>query len=217
MRTMVRVSTMVGVTAVLLLGCVGVVAAPVGAATGGGECSLAGTANFDPPGLMATSGNFTYNFSGALTGCNSNTSAPATGTVYAGKAFTYTVTTTGYTANYTLPEATGSGGCAQSTTAGTSVTQWADGTYTIATYTTTGALAAVELQGTVVASTTLNLVSFTGTTTPPSTVTLANGPDFPVGDGVVGQLVFQTSDPTACQTGLTSASISGVLGLGSSS
>jgi hypothetical protein len=115
-----------------------------------------------------------------------------------------------------LPEATGTGGCAESTTSGTALASWADGTSTVITYTTTGAAVAVELQGTVVPSVTLVLVSATGPTPPPPP-TISSGPDFASGDGSIGQLVFTTSSPTACQTGLPSATINGVIGIGSSS
>jgi hypothetical protein len=201
-------------------------AATPAVAQGGGECQLAGTASFDPPGLTAAGGNFSYSFSGSLSGCNSNLSgAPTQGTIAAGKAYTATVSgtdpTTGpWSVTYALPQATGTGGCAQSSTQGTSVTTWPDRTTTVVNYTTTGALASVALQGTVVPSATMNEVSSTGTVpsgTPSTHTVSTTNTLFPAGDGVAGSLVFSVSDPTQCQTGVTSAAISGVVGLGSAS
>jgi hypothetical protein len=215
---------MIGGLVAALAGPVSWAAAPAQAATGGGECQLAGTAHFDPPGLTATGGSFTYNFSGALSSCNSNVSgAPTSGTVAAGAA--YTVTSSGtdtsgpWSVTYALPESTGTGGCAQSQTQGVSIATWSNGT-TIVDYTTTGAAAAVELQGTVASTATLVEVSSTGTppTGTPTTDTVGStSPSFPVGDGVVGQLAFSTTTPQACQTGLSTAGISGAVGLGSAS
>ena len=224
-RRRARRSVAIGGVAALTAGAA-YLAVPSFAATGGGACQLAGTANFDAPGLTATGGNFTYSFSGALSGCNSNVSgAPAKGTIAAGNAYTQTVSgtdpTTGpWSVTYALPQATGSGGCAQSTTAGTSVTTWPDGTKTVATYNTTGAAAAVGLQGTVVASATLKEVSSTGTVpagTPTTSTVTSTNTTFPTGDGVAGLLAFQVADPTACQTGVRTAGISGAVGLGSPS
>jgi hypothetical protein len=163
--------------------------------------------------------NFTYSFSGDLSGCGSSTgAAPATGTVMAGKAYTvtqsYTCGTSTCSATYALPEASGTGTCAQSTTSGYAVAFWPDSTATVVSYSTTGAVAAVELQGSVVPSVTMVLVSSTGGTPPPPPV-VSSGPDYPAGDSAFGQLVFSTSDPSACQTGLTTADISGVVGFGS--
>ena len=97
-------------------------AVPASGTTGGGECSLSGTANFDGAGLTINSANFTYNFDGALSSCNaSDASAPASGTVKAGSAYQvtqqYAVNGVTYTATYALPESSGTGSCAQSTTA----------------------------------------------------------------------------------------------------
>jgi hypothetical protein len=80
-------------------------------------------------------------------------------------------------------------------------------------YTTTGAAAAVELQGTVESSATLDLVSSSGTA--PATYTLTGtNTSFKPGDGVVGQLAFSTMAPQGCASGLKSASINGVIGVG---
>ena len=214
----VRSLACVVAASVLILAGVFLSSGAAGAATGGGECSLSGTANFDGAGLTLSSSSFSYNFSGALSGCNSNTTAPATGQVSAGTAYettlSYACGTSTCSAVYSLPEPTGTGSCASSTTSGISVAAWPDGTDTVVSYSTTGALAAVELQGTVVPSVSMVLVSDTGGT-PPAPPVVSSGADFPAGDGAVGQLVFSPSSPTACQTGVTSAGISGVIGLGS--
>lgn len=214
---------------VRLLACVGiafvapsVVAQPGLAAPGGGACALNGTANFDGGGLTATSAPFTYNFAGDLSSCNSNNNAPATGTVKAGSAYQvtvpYAVNGVTYSATYALPEPSGTGSCAQSTTSGFAVSTWSDGTNTVISYDTTGAAAEIVLQGTVVPSVQTVLVSFTGPTPPTAAApSVSSGPDFAVDDGALGQLVFSTSTPQACQTGLSSATISGAVGIGSSS
>jgi hypothetical protein len=173
-----------GLAMVALLG-----GAASASAQNGGGCQLQGTASFSP-GLSTTAQNFTYNFTGNLTGCQSSTSgAPASGTVFAG--------TNG------LPVPSGNGSCASSTTSGIAVIQWADGTTTVVGYSTTGALAGVDLQGSVIASVT----SSTGTTY--TTTRYA-------GDSALGQLVFQPPSPTSCQTGATTAAISGATELGAS-
>jgi hypothetical protein len=194
-------------------------AIPAVAAPGGGECTLDGSANFDGNGLTLTSASFTYNFAGSLSSCNSNNNAPTAGTVKAGTAYQvtvpYTINGISYSATYALPEPTGSGSCAQSTTSGFAVATWSDATNTVISYTTTGAVAEIALQGTVVPSVQTVLLSFTGPTapsTPPPDV--SSGSDFASGDGALGQLVFSTSTPQSCQTGLSSATISGVVGLG---
>jgi hypothetical protein len=149
----------------------------------GGGCQLTGAANFSPA-LTNTAQNFSYSFTGDLTNCQSTSGGPATGQVFAG--------TNG------LPLATGNGGCPSSTTSGVAVVQWADATTTVVQYTTTGALAAVNLQGSVIPS--------AGT----FTTTRYAGAD------ALGALVFHPDDPTACAgAGVTSAGIDGFVGLGS--
>ena len=83
--------------------------------------------------------------------------------------------------------------------------QWADGTATVVQYSTSGAAAAVSLQGTVIPSVT----SSTGTTY--TTTRYA-------GDSALGALAFQPPDPTACAgAGVTSVGIDGTINLGSTS
>ena len=169
-----------------------------GAAPGGGGCQLDGTAAFGT-GLGQTSKPFTYSFTGDLTGCQSSEPAPASGKVQAGG--TYTV---GGVA-YTLPVATGTGGCSNSTTDGIAVTDWADGTRTIIKYHTTGAAAAVGLQGTVQPSLTIQPVDPLGA---PLTITTTRY----AGGSATGALVFEANPPDCLSpTGVTSAGIAGTI------
>lgn len=199
-------SIIIGGACAIALLLVPVASAP--AASGGG-CQLQGTASFSP-GLGASAQNFSYSFGGSLTGCQSNTSgAPATGSVSAGQI----VTISGE--QFQEPVPTGNGGCSNSTTSGTAIATWADGTQTVISYTTTGAAAAVNLQGSVVPSVTLQAVNpATGQPTSTTVTTTRYA-----GNSSLGALAFQPPDPTACNTsaGVTSAGISGFVGLGSSS
>jgi len=177
-------------------------------AQSGGGCQLQGTANFSP-GLSNTSQNFTYNFGGNLTGCQSSDSgAPASGTVEAGKVLTDPATGE----QFQEPASTGTGGCASSTTGGTAITNWSDGTQTVISYATTGAAAAVHLSGTVIPSVTLPAINPQSGQPTSKTVTTTRY----AGASALGALTFQPPDPTACAgAGVTSAAISGVIGLGS--
>jgi hypothetical protein len=168
------------------------------AAPNGGLCQLTGSANFASPGLTTSSVPFSYTFSGTLTNCHSGSSGGLNSTPTGGNVFT--------------PDpASGTGGCATSTTSGVAIVQWNDGDTTVVKYTTTGAAAAVVQQGSVIASYTTT----SGTT--PTTYT-TNEPSTPVGDSAGGVLTFNpTAGPTACQTGVTSAAINGAIGTGSPS
>ena len=189
------------VAAVVAALCAIAFASSASAASGGG-CQLKGTASFTP-GLSTTSQPFTYSFGGNLTGCQSTEAgAPATGTVQAGG--TYTDPASGKA--YVLPNATGTGGCSSSTTQGLALIVWGDGTRTIEQYTTSGAAAAVVLEGTVVDSTTLQPVN---PADPPLTLTTTRYQ----GSSSHGLLAFEAT-PTDCQTGVTSAGIEGFVGLG---
>lgn len=176
--------------------------APAAPAASGGGCQLKGTASFSP-GLSTTSQPFTYSFSGDLTGCQSTEAgSPATGRVQAGG--TYTDPATGK--SYVMPNSTGTGSCGSSTTQGLGLITWADGSRTIIQYTTSGAAAAVALQGTVAGSTTLQPVDPLDA---PLTVTTTRY----AGYNPFGVLAFEAT-PTDCQTGVTAAGIEGVVGLG---
>jgi hypothetical protein len=174
-----------------------------------GGCQLDGNASFTP-GLTNDAQNFQYSFNGALSGCQSSESgAPSSGTVSAGEV----VTINGQ--QFQEPVPTGNGGCGSSTTGGTAIATWADGTQTVIDYTTTGAAAAVHLDGTVANSVTLQAVNPQPGQPTSTTVTTTRY----AGDSSQGLLTFQPPDPTACATptGVTNAGIGGVVGLGSSS
>src|SRR6476646_2391508 len=174
-----------------------------------GGCELNGTASFTP-GLGSTAQNFNYSFNGSLSSCNSSESgAPVSGTVSAGEV----VTINGL--QFQEPVPTGNGGCSSSTTAGTAIATWADGTKTVIDYSTSGAAAAVHLDGTVASSVTLQAINPQPGQPTSTTVTTTRY----AGDSSQGLLTFQPPDPTACNTptGVTSAAIGGVVGLGSTS
>jgi hypothetical protein len=185
-------------------------AAPASAASGGG-CQLQGTANFNP-GLSSSSQPFNYSFAGDLTGCQSTESgSPATGTVEAGKVQTDPATGE----QFQEPTATGTGSCASSTTNGIGIVNWGDGTTTVVQYSTTGAAAAVQLSGTVIASVTLPAINPQIGQPTSKTVTTTRY----AGASSLGVLAFQPPDPTACApggAGVSTAGISGFIGLGSS-
>jgi hypothetical protein len=175
------------------------------AATTGG-CHLQGNASFSP-GLNSSSKPFSYSFGGQLSSCQSSTAGtPASGSVEAGRVYT---DATGE--QFQEPVSTGTGGCANSTTSGTAIVTWADGTATVVQYTTTGAAAAVHLSGKVVPSVTLQAINpqpGQPTSTTISTTRFA-------GATALGGLTFQPPDPTACNTpvGVTAAAIDGAIGL----
>jgi len=121
---------------------------------------------------------------------------------------------------YQEPIPQGSASCGNSTTAGESLVTWADGKHTVVDYDTTGALAAVVLQGTVGASMTLTLVASSvpaGFTAPPTYVINNDEPAFPVGDGSLALLTFSptTQDQNCVTVGVSTANIDGVVGIGS--
>ena len=100
----------------------------------------------------------------------------------------------------------GTGSCGSSTTEGLSLITWADGTRTLIQYTTSGAAAAVALQGSVIDSTTLQPVDPLDV---PLTVTTTRY----AGYTPFGLLAFEAT-PSDCQTGVSAAGIEGVVGLG---
>ena len=189
---------------------------PSGAAQSLGGCQLQGTARFSP-GLNSSSQAFAYNFGGALEGCQSSQSgAPTGGTVAAGQTIpeqvTNAITGVTHSVTYQQPIPTGSGGCGSSTTAGQALVTWSDGTQTVVSYSTTGALAAVSLSGGVAPRMTLSAVN----AEPGDPTTFIINTTRYLGQSAVGLLAFQPPDPTACTTptGATTAGISGVIGLG---
>ena len=83
--------------------------------------------------------------------------------------------------------------------------QAGDGTRTLTDYSTTGAAAAVDLEGTVVNSVTLQPVD---PLDPPLTLTTTRYQ----GAASHGLMAFEAT-PTDCQTGVSTAGIEGVVGL----
>lgn len=181
--------------------------APSASAASGGACQLKGTASFGS-GLGTTAKPFDYSFNGALTNCQSNVAgAPTSGTVSAGEI--YTDPATGK--QYQMPKSQGNGSCASSTTSGTAVAFWADGSRTIVSYNTTGAAAAVHLEGSVAVSVTLNPVN--PLDAPLTLVTTRYG-----GYAATGGLVFEaTPQDCASSTGVLAAGIEGAISLSSQS
>ena len=181
---------------------------PGASAQSGGGCQLQGNALFSP-GLTTSAQNFSYSFDGSLSSCQSSQSgSPASGSVSAGKI----VTINGQ--QFQEPVATGNGSCSSSTTNGIGIATWADGTQSVIQYSTSGAAAAVQLQGTVIPSVTLQAVNPQPGQPTSTTVTSTRY----AGDSALGLLAFEPPDPTACNTstGVTSAGISGFVGLGGS-
>lgn len=192
------------------------VAVPSAAAQSVGGCRLDGTATFSP-GLSTGSQAFAYSFGGALEGCQSSEAgAPTAGTVSAGQTIpeqvTNSITGATHTVAYQEPAPSGSGGCGSSTTEGEALAAWSDGTATVVSYSTTGALAAVTLSGGVAPSMTLTRAGGEAGDPPTFTVQTTRY----AAQSAVGLLAFQPPDPTACATpaGATTAGISGVIGLG---
>jgi hypothetical protein len=189
----------------VLFGVVALLAfAPSAPAASGGACQLKGTASFGS-GLNTTAKPFDYSFNGALSNCQSNVAgAPTSGTVSAGEV--YTDPATGK--QYQMPRAQGNGSCGSSTTSGTAVAFWADGTRTVVTYNTTGATAAVHLEGTVADSVTIPPVNPLDA---PLTLTTTRYN----GSNASGALVFEASpQDCASETGVLAAGIEGAIGLG---
>jgi hypothetical protein len=191
------------------------VIAPSAFASSVGSCQLQGTANFSP-GLNSSAQPFSYNFGGNLSGCQSSEAGvPTSGAVEAGKTIAEQVmnSKTGATdtVTYQEPIPSGNGGCPSSTTSGSALVTWADGTHTVESYSTTGALAAVSLSGSVAPSLTLTAVN--AQEGDPTTFTIATNRF--AGDSASGTLLFQPPEPTACNTptGATSATISGAVSL----
>jgi hypothetical protein len=179
--------------------------APTASAASVGGCQLDGGAGFTP-GLNNNAQDFKYTFHGALSNCSaSQAGAPTSGTVSAGEVVFINLQ------QFQEPVPTGHGACTNSTTSGTAIVTWSDFTQTVVRYSTTGAAAAVHLQGTVIPSVTLPAINpQVGQPTSTTVVTTRYA-----GDSAHGLLAFEPPDPTACATpgGVTSAGISGAIGL----
>ena len=100
---------------------------------------------------------------------------------------------------------------ASSTTNGIAIANWADGTKTVVQYTTTGAAAAVHLDGDVIPSVTLPAINPQVGQPTSMTITTTRY----AGHSALGVLAFEPPDPTACTgAGVTTAGIDGIIGLG---
>ena len=190
------VAVVVGVSALL------VTAPSAMAEPGTGGCLLEGTARFDAPGLgahiHAEGTAFSYSFSGTLSNCASSLNAPASAAVQAGQA----IGANGET--YDMPKGQGQGGCGSSTTTGTALISWADGTKTLTNYSTTGATSGIALTGSVIESITLPPRDGSG----PSLTITTNRFN---GASIGGPLAFTTNTPEKCMSGgLSEATITGV-------
>jgi hypothetical protein len=198
--------TLIALTVAVATAALGASAAPSGAAPAGGSCQLSGQAKF-ATGLNTTSRPFTYGFTGTLSNCVGQAGPASGGSVQAGG------TWTDANGTFSLPESTGTGSCATSTTAGIAVIKWADGAVTIIKYTTTGAASAVALTGSVQPN--LVLSNAAGQSTTISSTRYYNAGQQ---NGVGGQLAFHPADPTACNTptGVTASPIDGFTQVGTS-
>src|SRR5437763_444038 len=138
-----------------------------GCTAGGETCSLKGTANFTP-GLKLGQRATTYTFSGSLSGCSSIGSGDP-------KLKTATISASG----------SGKLSCTTGPSKGTATVTWNTGEVSNISYTTQGALNAVEVSA-----------KFTGGKFAGRTAT--------------GVLAFTVADPTQCNsTGVTSATFDG--------
>jgi hypothetical protein len=174
----------------------GLALAPAASASmNGGACSASATASFTP-GLTLASAPFSYTIAGTLANCQAGNAQPASDSPGSGTIFT--------------PEpATGTGGCATRQDGGTLVVAWHDGRTTVISYAVTGVGPVDHLTGYVLASYTVagGTTSITYTTDEPAT---------PVNDTVEAVLAAQPGGgPTACQSGLKTATLTGAVGFGS--
>src|SRR5258705_4600289 len=106
---------------------------------------------------------------------------------------------------YQEPRSTGTGGCGSSTSDGTGIIKWPDGTITVISYHTDGAAAAVKLNGSVIPSVTLPAINPAVGQPTSTTITTTRY----TGSSVTGGLAFE-ANPTDCNTGVKSAGIAGV-------
>ena len=109
---------------------------------------MQGAARFSP-GLNSSSQAFSYELTGNLEGCwSSQAGVPTGGTLSAGAIVSEqvinSVTGATDTVDYREPIPTGSGGCESIVTEGQALETWADGTETVVSYSTTGALAGAQ-------------------------------------------------------------------------
>jgi hypothetical protein len=152
------------------------------------------------PGLTLTAQDFSYHYTGKLTGCAyTRKGAPTGGVITAGE----TIRIKGKT--YQEPIPAGNGTCLTTATSGYDFARWSDGTQTVVKFTTSGGGGATHLTGSVEPSIALKTVDGTRSTTFRTTRF--------TGQVVVGLLTFGAKDPSLCgSTGVTSATITGLLG-----
>jgi hypothetical protein len=191
-------------------------------------CELQAVVTIDPPGLTTTTSTFTYSIFGQLipsvgpppNACASTDPSAPTGTSSwdAGNAAIVRVQGTDasgpWSVDYALPQSTGTGSCAESTSYGTVLVQWPDGTATVIDYTTIGVGSAWLLGGTVVQKARLHEVASSGTPpagTPTTYTASSSNSSFPAGTSFGGQVAFinELSDPTCA--GTTSAGFTGAV------
>ena len=167
------------------------------------------------PGLNSSSQAFGYELTGNLEGCRDQAGAPDSGTLSVGAVIseqvTNSVTGETVTVDYQEPIPTGSGGCEISTTEGLALETWADGTETVISYSTAGALTGATLSGSVAPSMTLSAVN----PAPGDPAALTIETTRYAGESMVGLLAFQPPDPSVCTTpaGATTTALIGFIGL----
>jgi hypothetical protein len=164
-----------------------------------GGCRVGAQATIEP-GLTLKDQDFTYHYSGSLSGCAyTKAHAPKGGTITAGAVIKIGGT------SYQEPKPQATGSCLGTQTSGYDFARWADGTQTIVQFTTKGGTAGTQLTGATIPS--LKLTSTDGHST-----TTFRSTRF-VNQYVIGQLTFKPSDASLCgTTGVTSARITGLLG-----
>jgi len=191
----------------------------VAATTGGTACEFQAVIQFDSPYLTAIPAPFTSNIVGGLSqsvpglaACSSTVGGAPAGTpvMDAGDAYSVTVSGTDpitgdWSVTYALPESAGYGSCALSTSSGTLIADWPDGTHTVVDYSTIGAGPVWLFGGQVAAAATLNQVASTGTPPAgtPSTYTVSSdNAAFPTQTQVGGATSFisEIGDPTCSAT-----------------
>jgi hypothetical protein len=192
----------------LIFGCVAVLMLLIAPSAQSSQvCKLQSTAHFNP-GLSLNSQAFAYNFSGELFGCRSSEQpgvSEGSGNIEAGQPVEEQVlnSITGLTdmVTYQEPVPTGSGTCAASTTSGSALTSWANGTFTVLSYSTTGGV----LSGGVVPSMTLPAVN--AQPGDPTTFTFTTNRF--AGDSIHGIANVEPLPRTACATGAANGEIDG--------
>jgi hypothetical protein len=197
----------------LILSCLGCLAltllvAPSAFAHSAEVCEW-GTTDHFTPGLGVTPQPFSYNFTGQLAECKHEVGGfgEGSGNLEAGQTFEQQVenSTTHFFefVTFAMPMPTGNGDCAASTTSGTALVSWPDGSFTVVSYSTTGGV----LSGEVVPSMTVPAVN----PQPGQPTSLTYTTSKFSGDEVHGSLEAKPTPATACatSTGATTAVVTG--------